>query len=141
MHGLLTTPARLNGWLDHSNPLFPFVTNRGVLFLVAWTEVLVGLVAWAKRLPLVIRAGALLCFACVLIGYQFLLVWVRYDGPCGCTFGINPGVPVPPLVQQILRDGTPPATVLLTSGLLWVHSRKRRRAEGGSPVSATRSST
>jgi len=132
MHGLLTTPARFSEWLDHANPLFPFVSNRGVLFVAAWLEMLVGGLAWSRRFPLVIRARALLWFACVLIGYQFLLVWVRYDGPCGCTFGINQQIPIPPVVQQILKDGVPPATILLAGALLLIHRRRRQRPAGAS---------
>ncbi len=114
--------------LSAPNPIFGFWSNRGVLFLAAVTEIWVGVLACLKGPPLGIRAGALLWFACVSLFYQFLLVWVRYDGPCGCSYGLHL-LPIPAFVRDGLVAALTPVTIAVCGGGLWHRSwLERRRA-------------
>lgn len=116
--GTFTPTDEMRTYVGLSNPIFTFVSNGFVFIIAALIEIAVG---WFCLTSKSIISGAsillVLCFS--LIFYKIALIFVKYEGPCGCLFGINRFIPISTSKQRLIADIISIAILLVSITVLF----------------------
>jgi hypothetical protein len=128
LHGLFYPETTMSEYLDLSNPIFSFLSNRVVLLGAAIAEICVGAGCLSPNADFRARSGSLLWLSAVTLAYKALLVVAKYEGPCGCLLGLNRFLPLSTSTQNGIADVIVIVTFVVSLALLLAACWKRRGA-------------
>ena len=103
IHGVVYPDSEFSAYLALSNPICVFLSNRAVFSVASLTEISVGVYCVRSRYVRY-RAAALLWLSACMLLYRFLLGFIKYDGPCGCLYGLHHLLPMTTGMQRELAD-------------------------------------
>ncbi len=128
LHGIFYPEDTMWEYLGLSNPILSFLPNRAVLLGAALAEIGVGICNVSPKIALDARSSLLLWFSSTTLAYKVMLALVKYDGPCGCLFGINRFIPLNTSTQSLISDIIVIVTFLVSLPLL-VYAWWSKRAD------------
>ncbi len=120
---LLTALAKLHAvfWrpllLLSPNPVFPFMTNRGVIASASVVEIFVALYIFFSK-DLLVRSGALLSLSCAFLVYRLALHRSGLATPCFCLGLSSKLVPLTATIQNLVLKGILGYFLCVSLGLL-----------------------
>jgi hypothetical protein len=118
MLGVIYPADDQQAYLQLPNPIFQIVSNRVVLFGAAACEMCVGMYGLRFDKSPRSRAGLMLWIASATLMYKVSLVFVGYNGPCGCLVGLTRLIPLNPGRQRWIADIIIAATLVISISIL-----------------------